>query len=139
MNVKKSKKTKKKSFFFQDYKESEISINTIKNNLTKISLNRTAFLFFIFVSLISIFSFKIIYLSLSQEKNDYLLNTNFYFKKERGDIADWNGVLIARNIDIYDAAVIPRLVKNKKKLIINLKLSIPEIDTDNLKKNLIYR
>jgi len=136
MNVKKSKNVKKKSFFFQDYKESKIIINTTKGNLTKISPNRTAFLFFIFISLISIFSLKIIYLSLSQEKNYYLLNTNFHFKKGRGDIADRNGVLLARNIDIHDAAVIPKLVKNKKKLLINLKISIPEIDIDIVKKKL---
>jgi len=136
MTVKKSKKLKKKSFFFEDYKESEIIVNSIKSNLTKISLNRTAFLFFIFISLIGIFSLKIIYLSLSQEKNYYLLNEKFDFKKERGDIIDRNGVLIARNIDIYDAAVTPKLVKDKKKLLINLKLSIPRIDIDNIKRNL---
>jgi len=136
MNDKKNKKIRKKSFFFQDYKESEIVVNSIKNNLIKISLNRTAFLFFIFISLISIFSLKIIYLSLSQEKNYYHLNTNFHFKKERGDIIDRNGVLIARNIDIYDAAVIPKLVKDEKKLLINLKLSIPEVDIVNVKKKL---
>ena len=136
MTVKKSKKLKKKSFFFEDYKESEIIVNSIKSNLTKISLNRTAFLFFIFISLIGIFSLKIIYLSLSQEKNYYLLNEKFDFKKERGDIIDRNGVLIARNIDIYDAAVTPKLVKDKKKLLINLKLSIPGIDIDNIKRNL---
>ena len=136
MNVKKIKKLKKKSFFFEDYKESEITANSIKNNLTKISLNRTAFLFFIFISLIGIFSLKIIYLSLSQEKNYYLLNGKFDFKKERGDIIDRNGILIARNIDIYDAAVIPKLVKDKKKLLINLKISIPGIDIDNIKRNL---
>ena len=136
MSIKKSKHIKKKTFFFQDYKESEIGINAKRGNFTKISLNRTAFLFFIFISLISIFSFKIIYLSLSQEKNYYLLNTDSHFKKERGDIVDRNGVLIARNIDIYDAAVIPKLVKNKKKLLINLRLSIPEVDIVNVKKKL---
>ena len=136
MTVKKSKILKKKSFFFEDYKESEIIVNSIKSNLTKISLNRTAFLFFIFISLIGIFSLKIIYLSLSQEKNYYLLNAKFDFKKERGDIIDRNGVLIARNIDIYDAAVTPKLVKDKKRLLINLKLSIPGIDIDNIKRNL---
>ena len=80
MNVKKSKYIKKKSFFFQDYKESEIIINNTKSNLTKISVNRTAFLFFIFISLIGIFSLKIIYLSLSKEKNYYHLSSNFNFK-----------------------------------------------------------
>ena len=129
-------KSKKKSFFFQDYKESEIIVNNKITKLTKISLNRSAFLFFIFVSLILIFSIKIIYLSLLNDKNFFSINDNIFFKKDRGDIVDRNGILIARNIDIYDAVIIPKLVKDKKKLLINLKLSIPEIDLDKVKKNL---
>ena len=68
MNDKKKKKTNQKSFYFEDYTESEIIINNKCNKLAKISLNRVSFLFFIFLSLIFIFSVKIIYLSLHSEK-----------------------------------------------------------------------
>ena len=60
-------KNKKKSFYFEDYTESELIDNKI-TNIVKISLNRVTFLSFIFFSLIIIFSIKIIYLSLSPEK-----------------------------------------------------------------------
>ena len=78
---------KKKSFYFEDYTESEI-INDSKNLGTiKISLNRVTFLFFIFFSLILIFSIKIVYLSLATEKSFYNNNTTKDFEKER-DISE---------------------------------------------------
>ena len=66
-------KNKKKSFYFEDYTESELyDENKFSDNI-KISLNRVAFLFFIFVSLMLIFTIKLTYLSLSPDKN---INTN---------------------------------------------------------------
>ena len=66
--MKNKKKTiKKKSFYFEDYNESELTEKN-KSKIAKISLNRVAFLSFIFFSLILIFSVKIIYLSLSPKK-----------------------------------------------------------------------
>ena len=58
---------KKKSFYFEDYKETELHDNKNDLNLLKVSINRVNFLSFIFFSLILIFSIKIIYLSLSFE------------------------------------------------------------------------
>ena len=71
--MKKDKKTiKKKSFYFQDYNESEITdIN--KSKIVKVYLNRAIFLFFVFLSLTFIFGTKIIHLSLSSEKSFYIL------------------------------------------------------------------
>ena len=65
----KNKDSKKKSFYFKDYTESDIIVNNKDPKLIKVSLNRIVFLSFIFFSLILIFSIKIIYLSLSAEKN----------------------------------------------------------------------
>ena len=59
----KNKPAKKKSFYFQDYNETELT-NDSKSKIVKILPNRVTFLFFIFFSLILIFSIKIIYLSL---------------------------------------------------------------------------
>ncbi len=134
MKHKSKKNAKQKSFFFEDYNESDI-INTNKNNIIKISSNRTIFLFFVFVSLIIIFSFKIVYLSLSPEKNFLNKNNNIFFK-ERRDITDRNGIILARNITIYSAGIRPTLVQNKKKLLINLRLIFPEIDENKIKSNL---
>ena len=131
-----TKKNTKKSFFFEDYHESEIIVNNNQTNHVKISLNRITFLFFIFLSLIIIFSTKIIYLSLSPEKNFFSDNINQNFIKKRGDIVDRNGIIIARNINIYDAGVNPQLVKDKKKLLINLRLIFSELNASKIKNNL---
>ena len=62
-------KAKKKSFYFEDYKESKIIVNNKNANLVKVSLNRVNLLFFVFFSLVFIFGIKIIYLSLYPEKD----------------------------------------------------------------------
>ena len=134
--MKNKKNIKQKSFFFEDYTESEIIVNNENTNLPRVSLNRITFLFFIFFSLMLIFSIKIIYLSLSSDKNFFSKNINKNFIKERRDVVDRNGIIIARNIDIYDAAVRPKLVKDKKKLLINLRLIFPELNINKIRENL---
>ena len=128
-------KAKKKSFYFEDYNESKIIVNNKNANLVKVSLNRVTLLFFVFFSLVFIFGIKIIYLSLYPEK-DFSEKSSQNFIKTRGDIVDRNGIIIARSIDIYSAGVRPRLVSNKKKLLINLRLIFPELDTNKIKKKL---
>ena len=132
------KKNKKKSFFFRDYNESEFFSNLKNKNYIKVSLNRVTFLFFIFLSLILIFSIKIIYLSLtpSKQKVFFSENNNKNFIKKREDIVDRNGVILARNIEIYSAGIRPALVQNKEKLMINLRLIFPKLDVDSIKKKL---
>ena len=67
--MKKKKDFKKKSFFFDDYNESEIIFSGKNINLVKISSSRVVFLFSIFLILIFIFSIKIVYLSLHSDRN----------------------------------------------------------------------
>ena len=74
MDDKIKKKDNQKSFYFKDYNESTIIVKDENTKLTKISLNRVTFLFFVFFSLVFIFSIKIIYLSLHPEKI-------FFFRK----------------------------------------------------------
>jgi len=136
MKNNKKKNIKQKSFFFEDYTESEIIDSNNNVNFAKVSINRTAFLFFIFLSLIFIFCIKIIYLSLSAEKDFFSQNVKKIFTKERADIIDRNGIILARNIDIYDAGIRPKFVKDKKKLLINLKIIFPGINVDKIKENL---
>ena len=110
----KNKKTiiKNKSFYFEDYKDSEFTGN---NNEVKISLNRVTFLSFIFFSLILIFSIKIIYLSLSPEKIFFTNNNKNEFSKNRRDIVDRNGSVLATNVILYDVGVRPKLLSKKEK------------------------
>tara|TARA_B100000686_G_scaffold77819_1_gene83854 strand:- start:1094 stop:2818 length:1725 start_codon:yes stop_codon:yes gene_type:complete len=134
MKDKKTRNKKQKSFFFEDYEELEIIGKNI--NLAKISLNRVTFLFFVFVSIIVIFSIKIIYLSTLDTKKIYSENNTKNFIKERRDIIDTNGTILARNIDIYDAGLRPQLIENKKKILINLKIIFPEINIKQLEKKI---
>ena len=52
-------RNKKKSFYFEDYSETELNDNN-KSKTVKVLLNRVTFLSIIFFSLILIFSIKII-------------------------------------------------------------------------------
>ena len=131
-----NKEFKKKGFYFKDYTESDIVVNNKDTKLVKVSLNRISFLSFIFFSLILIFSIKIIYLSLSPDKNFFLENINQDFVKERRDIVDRNGIIIARNIGIYSAGIRPQLVKDKGKLLLNLRLILPELESNKIKNKL---
>jgi len=131
-----NKESKKKSFYFKDYTESDITVNNKDTKLVKVSLNRITFLSFIFFSLILIFSIKIIYLSLSPDKNFFLENINQDFVKERRDIVDRNGIIIARNIGIYSAGIRPQLAKDKGKLLLNLRLILPELESNKIKNKL---
>ena len=136
MSKNKKKPSKQKSFFFKDYLESENLFDTLSDKSIKIVPTRVSFLFYIFLSLILIFSIKIIYLSLFPEKNLSLEKINKSFQKKRADIIDRNGVILARNVDIYSAGIRPKLTKDKKKLLINLRLVFPNLDTKSIKKKL---
>ena len=130
-------KNKKKSFYFDDYTESEL-IDNNKSNVVKVSLNKVTFLSFIFFSLILIFGIKIIYLSLSSEKSFFSNNTKKEFVKKRRDIVDRNGSVISTNVILYDVGVRPKLLKEKEKknLLIKLGLLFPELDLNKIKNKL---
>ncbi len=130
-------KYKKKSFYFEDYTESELTDKN-KHNKVKISLNRVTFLSFIFFSLIVIFSIKIFYLSLSAEKSFYSQSKQSEYLKTRRDIVDRNGAVLATNVILYDVGIRPELLKKKEKknLIIKLGLQFPELDLNQIKKKL---
>jgi len=131
-----NKEFKKKGFYFKDYTESDIVVNNKDTKLVKVSLNRITFLSFIFFSLILIFTVKIIYLSLSPDKNFFSGDINQDFVKERRDILDRNGIIIARYIGIYSAGIRPQLTKDKGKLLLNLRLIFPELESNKIKNKL---
>ena len=129
---------KKKSFYFEDYTESEIINQNKDSNILKISLNRVAFLSFIFFCLIFVFGIKIIYLSLTPEKSFYGNDINRGYAKERRDIIDRNGSVLATNVNLYDVGLRPKLLKEKEKknLLIQLSLSFPELNLNKIKQKL---
>jgi len=122
MKNSKNNKNKKKSFYFEDYTESELVTENKKSNIATVSLSRVTFIFFIFVSLIFIFSIKIVYISLSPDKNFNVNNVQKRFIKERRNIVDRNGSILATNVNLYDVGVRPKLLKEKDKKNLLIKL-----------------
>ena len=57
----------------------------------------------------------------------------------RRDIVDRNGVIISRNIDTYHAAIDPKLVKDKKNLLIKLRINFPELNIKEIEKKKIKK
>ncbi|MAV56433.1 MAG: cell division protein FtsI [Candidatus Pelagibacter sp.] len=132
---KNKKKSNQKSFFFKDY--NHYSSKSLSKVGLKISEDRVYLLFFVFFCLISIFSIKI--LAISLKESNFKNTQNYYnkiFKLIRSDIVDRNGIIIAKNIRVYNAAVKPNLIKDKKKFILKIKLLYPEINTLNIKNKI---
>ena len=131
------KNKKKKSFYFEDYTEAELA-NSNTTKIIKILLSRVTLLSFVFFILMIIFSTKIIYLSLSPEKNFYTDNAKKNPIKKRRDIVDKNGAIMATNVTLYNVGVRPKLLKEKEKknLLIKLGLLFPELNLNNIKQKL---
>ena len=123
-----------RSFFFEDYIKTNQKYKNDKNN--SISEDRIYLLFFFFLSLIFIFSLKIVLISF--QSYNYIEKQKKYsnFIALRQDITDRNGVIISRNIETFHAAIKPNLIKNKKKFLIKLKLAFPDIEYSQIEKNL---
>ncbi len=136
---KKQKKNKKynknqASFFFEDFIETNKKERfSEKNNLFQ---DRIYLLFFLFFSLIFIFSIRIVQVSLNEieifnrEKNPQS------FSLLRRDIVDRNGILISRNIKSFHVAVNPKLINNKDNFLIKLRVNFPDLPIKKVEKNL---
>ena len=133
----KTKKIKNKnqtSFYFEDYLETNK-----KNRYFKKADNfqdRIYLLFFFFLSLILIFSIKITHISLSKTPSFHQGALSSKYTLIRRDIVDRNGLLISRNVNSNHVAVIPKLIKNKKNFIINLRLNFPELPIGKIEDKL---
>jgi cell division protein FtsI (penicillin-binding protein 3) len=134
MKKKKIKNINQASFYFENYLET----NKKNKNPKKIDnfQDRIYLIFFFFLSLILIFSIKITHLSLSKASTFYQGALSSKYSLTRRDIVDRNGILISRNINSNHVAVIPKLVKNKKNFIINLRLSFPELPINQIEDKL---
>jgi cell division protein FtsI/penicillin-binding protein 2 len=122
------------SFYFEDYLETNKK-NRLSNKADNFQ-DRIYLLFFFFLSLILIFSIKIVHLSFSRTPTFNQENTYSQFTLSRRDIVDRNNILISRNINSSHAAIVPKLVKNKKNFIIKLRLNFPELRIKQIEKKL---
>ena len=114
------KNNNKTDLLIEEY-DSRFSYETKKTNLN-ISFNRIAFIFFVFVIVSLIFSTKAIFLGSLKKK---ISNRNFIESEFRSSIVDKNGNIIAKTIITHNVGIDPKLVIDKKKLLINLKLIFP--------------
>ena len=137
--IKKQKKNKKfnknqTSFYFEDYLETDRKNKSAQIN--NIFQDRIYLLFFLFFSLILIFSIRIVHISLNKIEvfnQDY---NSKKFKLIRRDIVDRNGALISRNVKFFHAGVNPSLINNKENFLLKLRLNFPELQINKIKKKL---
>ncbi len=121
------------SFYFEDYLETNKKNDSALNN--KLFHDRIYLLFFLFFSLIFIFSIRIIHVSLTNIELFKQTSIN-QFTLNRRDIVDRNGVLISRNIKSYHAAISPNLIKNKKNFLIKLRINFPDMQIKEIQKKI---
>ena len=134
--IKKAKyvNVKQKSFYFEDFLESNKKNKSLqKDNLFQ---DRIYLLFFLFFSLILIFSIRILHVSLNTFELHNKESVQKKFTLLRRDIVDRNGVLISRNVKSSHAAINPSFVVNKKNFLLKLRLSFPELKIEEIEKNL---
>ena len=119
--MKNLKNNNKEYLSIEEY-DSHFSYQTKKTNLN-ISFNRVAFIFFVFVIISLIFSTKAIFLGSLKKKitNKSLIESEF-----RSSILDKKGNIIAKTVVTHNVGIDPKLVIDKKKLLINLQLIFPE-------------
>ena len=100
------------SFYFEDYLESNKKDKYFKEN--NFFQDRLYLLFFLFFSLILIFSIRILHVSLYDLELYDQNNISKKFNLLRRDIVDRNGILLSRNVKSFHAAINLILLKIKK-------------------------
>ncbi len=105
------------------------NFDSIKFN---INLNRIAFIFITILIIIILYSTRIVYLSSKIfEKKNYNIN-----QINRADITDRNGNYISKSVFTTNVGIDPKLVKDKKKLLVKLQYTFPEKNISDIKKRL---
>jgi len=125
----------KKSFYYDDYSH-ENNIKTKNNNSIEISKNRMAFTFFLILSITAILSIKILYLSFFEKESFGNIYNKKNFLPNRIDIVDRNGEILARSVNAWAAGISPKLIKDEKKLLINLKIIFPNLNLKELEEKI---
>ena len=106
---------------------SEFKFVENKSNL-KISFERIAFIFFIFFITSLLFSAKILLISYNDPPEEIVLKKKENF---RSSIIDREGDILAKSVRITNLGIDPKLVVNKKKLLLSLKILFPNKTSKN--------
>ena len=122
---------KKKGFYLEDYDSNFDYLK--KRSRLNISFNRVTFIFFLFSIVGIIFSTKLVYLGFLYKdlKPTILQKSDF-----RATILDRDGNILAKSVITTNVGINPKLVINKKNLLINLKLIFPNQNFEKITKKL---
>ena len=120
-------------------KSDKIIINRLNMTLvdfdqkkSNINLNRVAFIFIIIFFFVVLYSMRVVYLSSKTlHKNLYQIS-----KINRADIVDRNGNYISKSVYTSNLGIDPRLIKDKKKLLLKLQYTFPNKDLSEIKKKI---
>ena len=126
-------KEKNKNIFLEEY-VNEFSFKKNKSNL-KIDFNRVAFIFFVFLTVSTIYSIQLLHLG-SLKPSIKKIKKIIDKKNYRADIIDRNGNYLVKTVSSIDIGINPVEVIDKKKLLINLQLIFPNKNYYEIKKKL---
>ncbi len=121
-----------RNYFSLENDFDKLGIKYDKNKLN-ISFNRVAFIFFIFLLVLLIFSLKAFYLTGKKLSENGVINSK---KEIRSNILDRNNNILAKTIITRNIGINPNLVIDKRKLIINLKILFPDKNYELIEKKL---
>ena len=104
--------------------EDKKNFSVVDKNKLNFNLNRLALIFFLILILFTIYTTRIVFLASKTLSNQNNVNSEIF----RADIVDRNGNFISKSVYTNNVGIDPNLVKDKKKLMIKLKYSFPNID-----------
>ena len=112
--------------------KSDLNFVNFYKNKFKLNLNRVAFIFIIIFIITILYSTRVIYLSSkTYQNNNYKIN-----KISRADITDRYGEYISKTVFTTNVGIDPKLVKDKKKLLLKLQYTYPKKDFTEIKNKL---
>ncbi len=112
--------------------KSNTDLNNFHESKFKINLNRVAFIFLIVFTIIILYSTRVVYLSSKTFQN----KTYKISKINRADIIDRHGNYISKSVFTRNVGIDPNLVKDKKKLLLKLQYTFPNLDLSEIKKKI---
>ena len=97
-----------------------------------VNLNRVAFIFLVILIFIILYSTRVVYLSSKTlQTNPYKIN-----RINRADITDRNGNYISKSVFTSNIGIDPKLVRDKKKMLLKLKYTFPDKDFVEIEKKM---
>ncbi len=124
--------SRENNFFSFENDFNKLSAKYDKNKLN-ISFNRVAFIFFVFVLVLIIFSLKAFYLTGKNLPKKNIIGSH---KEIRSNIIDRNNNILAKTILTRNIGINPNLVIDKKTLILKLKILFPDKNYDLIEQKL---